>query len=806
MNRGRLSSKRPTGRSNSRNPQQKSWVAVAQTVAKGYDSVYTPPTLVNNKPVIEITDQDLKAVDPKMHQCLMGHFIGHRLPFRVVEEALKKLWGPNLFEVMSNSKGLFMFHISNRDFRRNVLKGGRVTVANVPLILQQWTPGLELRKENHPTVPVWIRLSNLPFSCWSAQFIGKVASAVGKPVYVDQRTEQLKSLSFARVCVEIAANQTFDEVIETTYNGEKCEIGVEFEWKPSACAICEGSSQQINEDPRSLVVAAYDPSVEGSSCVWFSISKGLSGLKGPWGNAGLSHEAESLQADPDSMLPLVSDPGEVGWKQEDEICDFSPREDATADKSVKAPSALAKGSIQEQLLQIRHDPPDLLQPETSKATKSSRKAYKRRGIMDTVRRAEVRKLVAVNKLSLIGLFETKVPEQLFDSISSSILRGWRWIANYDYAPRGRIWIGRNPYYVDFDVISLNDQAIHGRLNMSSSNFTCCVSAINGEHTFVHQRPLWDDLIFCDELFQDYAWLVSGDFNAIKDPSDRFGGSNAWIPYFDEFKLCLDQTELEDLKYSGLRFTWSTSAGEARKMRKIDRVLVNSKWRMDFSYSEASFLNPGISYHTPMVVRVVDPQPRRKPFKFFDFWADHPDFRSTISHAWNSQRTLQARENLRSTEMLLQSDPEDISLAELERVFLSFFMDLLAPRVNVAKPDLQELTSLIPRPLTEGQVLEHLMSDSDVPARATVAFLYSYTGESCKQMVRRILGFLFHLSQLAMIALCGINMLQLHGRPWRFMVEGGGWVVLHVLPCALPLDFPGVLGGYVAKVVGWAVFV
>jgi len=443
-----------------------------------------------------------------------------------------------------------------------------------------------------------------------------------------------------------------------------------------------------------------------------------------------------------------------------------------------------------------------------------------RGIMDPVRRAEVRKLVAVNKLSLIGLFETKVPEQLFDSISSSILRGWRWTANYDYAPRGRIWIGWNPTSVDFDVISRNDQAIHGRLNMSSSNFSCCVSAIYGEHTFVRRRPLWDDLIFCDELFQDTAWLVSGDFNAIKDPSDRFGGSNAWIPCFDEFKLCLDQTELEDLRYSGLRFTWSTSVGEARKMRKIDRVLVNSKWRMDFSYSEASFLNPGISYHTPMVVRVVDPQPKRKPFKFFDFLVDHPDFQSTISHAWNSQvwgvpmfrlvsklkvvkarlkdlnmeafsdisqRTLQARENLRSTQMLLQSDPENIPLAELERgqrsafidlrrqeesfykqksrirwlkegdrntrffhnyvkarclnnqilsvkdsasvvvsdpvlvpkVFLSFFTDLLTPRVNVAKPDLQELTSIIPRPLTEGQVCSLASPVSDLEVDNTL---------------------------------------------------------------------------------------
>jgi len=241
-----------------------------------------------------------------------------------------------------------------------------------------------------------------------------------------------------------------------------------------------------------------------------------------------------------------------------------------------------------------------------------------RGMMNPIRHAEIRKFVSSNKLCLVGLFETKVPESLFDSISFTLLRGWKWVANYDCALRGRTWLGWNPDFANFDLISTSAQAIHGRFKLNAVNTSCCISAVYGEHTFVKRRSLWEDLVYYNDLFQDSAWLVAGDFNAIKDPSDRLGGSNTWLPCFDDFRLCLNQTKLVDLRYVGLRYTWSTSAGSSRKQRKIDRVLVNTKWNIDFSFSEATFLNPGISDHSPMFVRVINPPSKKKPFKFFDF--------------------------------------------------------------------------------------------------------------------------------------------------------------------------------------------
>jgi len=178
-------------------------VVVARVATKGYDLEFIPP--IDNSPVVQMTDDDLHTADLKLQECLVRYYLGRRILFKVTEAAFKKAWGPNLVDLMVDGKGFFFFHISDWEFRRKVLKGGPITVLKVPLVLQQWRPALDLRKDSHLTVPVWVRLKNLPPMFWSSQAISKIASKVGEPLYVDIRTDQMKALAYARVCVEIAA-------------------------------------------------------------------------------------------------------------------------------------------------------------------------------------------------------------------------------------------------------------------------------------------------------------------------------------------------------------------------------------------------------------------------------------------------------------------------------------------------------------------------------------------------------------------------------------------------------------------------
>lgn len=130
--------------------------------------------------------------------------------------------------------------------------------------------------------------------------------------------------------------------------------------------------------------------------------------------------------------------------------------------------------------------------------------------------------------------------------------------------------------MDFAVLSASDQLIHGRLHLLAMNVVCFISIVYAEHTFVTRRLLWSALESLSISLVDSPWLVAGDFNAIKDPSDRVGSSNMWIPAFDEFSHCMARSGLDDLRYSGCRFTWSTFSGALHKQRKIDRVLINDQ--------------------------------------------------------------------------------------------------------------------------------------------------------------------------------------------------------------------------------------
>jgi len=145
-----------------------------------------------------------------------------------------------------------------------------------------------------------------------------------------------------------------------------------------------------------------------------------------------------------------------------------------------------------------------------------------RGLVGPVRQAEIRNLIRVNSLCRVGILETKASPSLFPSLSSGLVLGWIWIANYEHSDKGRIWIGWNPMLADFTSLSSSPQVIHGHLTCLSTGDSFYLSVVYVEHTFVRQCPLWQDLIRTSSPRINAPWLVASNFNAIRFPSDRIG--------------------------------------------------------------------------------------------------------------------------------------------------------------------------------------------------------------------------------------------------------------------------------------------
>jgi len=225
---------------------------VASLSAKGYELGFAPPISIGRKSVVRLSDNAKYAGDPKWDKCLVGYYVGKNVLFKITELALKQAWGAHLAEVLANDDGFYFFIIPDDEFRRKILDGGHLTVARVPLVLKQWHRNMELKKELQSSVPVWIRLKNILFAYWSAPGISEIASAVGRPLYVDPLTEKMKRLSFARVCVEISAKLEKCEEVEVLVDDESFSVSVLYEWRPNSCAKCcaFGHNCLAKEDPK----------------------------------------------------------------------------------------------------------------------------------------------------------------------------------------------------------------------------------------------------------------------------------------------------------------------------------------------------------------------------------------------------------------------------------------------------------------------------------------------------------------------------------------------------------------------------
>lgn len=67
---------------------------------------------------------------------------------------------------------------------------------------------------------------------------------------------------------------------------------------------------------------------------------------------------------------------------------------------------------------------------------------------------------------------------------------------------------------------------------------------------------------------------------------------------------------------------------------IDRALGNDAWMDKYSEMEVEYLNPGISDHTPLMITCTSNKaPGGRPFRFFNYMANHSKFQAIVADQW-----------------------------------------------------------------------------------------------------------------------------------------------------------------------------
>ena len=265
-------------------------------------------------------------------------------------------------------------------------------------------------------------------------------------------------------------------------------------------------------------------------------------------------------------------------------------------------------------------------------------AWNTRGMNDPLKHRELSTLVKVHSLNVVCILETRVRIHNRVRIFNSILPGWEMHHNYDHAELGRIWVCWNPRVVKVNAILCNDQAIFCHISILSDNSSFFCSAIYASNNQVNRRALWSHLQLCASRVGYEPWFLMGDFNTTRFASEKNGGNMSTDTAMEEFHECLFKLELDDTFQWAFVHMDKPRVGDQSIARKLDRSLQNECALDMFPCAMTEVLNPGLSDHCPLIVNLNnsdDARPRRRcPFKFFNFWADHPSFIDMVKVAWD----------------------------------------------------------------------------------------------------------------------------------------------------------------------------
>ncbi|XVE50102.1 hypothetical protein DITRI_Ditri01bG0134500 [Diplodiscus trichospermus] len=163
---------------------------------------FFPPRIENGKTIIAPPRAIFEEGEHFWRNAIVAQFIGKIPNFGAFQKMVNILWGED----------------GNVDIR---------PVGTNLFIIQ--FPNAEMRD----------KLSNVPLELFTQKGINYIASALGRPLYMDRFTVGQQRLAFAKVCIEIDAKTEIPKVIDVILrDGTVGQIFVEIPWMPAKCTHC----------------------------------------------------------------------------------------------------------------------------------------------------------------------------------------------------------------------------------------------------------------------------------------------------------------------------------------------------------------------------------------------------------------------------------------------------------------------------------------------------------------------------------------------------------------------------------------
>eukprot|EP00253_Pinus_taeda_P011765 PITA_11765 len=141
-------------------------------------------------------------------------------------------------EIYLCPKGFFIVRFSTELERDNIINQGPWFWGNAGLFLTPWFPDFDANTMVVSTMPVLVRLHNLPLHFWHRKALTTIGNSLGKHLKIDEDRANRGIFTYARICVEVDLSQGLPDHITLNFNNSLWTQQLDYENTTFRCCGC----------------------------------------------------------------------------------------------------------------------------------------------------------------------------------------------------------------------------------------------------------------------------------------------------------------------------------------------------------------------------------------------------------------------------------------------------------------------------------------------------------------------------------------------------------------------------------------
>ena len=207
------------------------------------------PNGEDGEPVVTIDPEVVEIMNGLWKQSMIVKVLGRHVLIAALSRKLRELWKPKGgMYVLDLPRQFFIVRFDDEEDYFEAMTGGPWRLFGSVLMAQAWSPEFNPMTDEISTTPVWVRISNVPFTFYHRQILMGMVVGLGKPLRVDGTTLQFERARFARICIEVDLKKPLKGSI--LINRERSYVS--YEGLNNICSTCGVYGHLITACPQTV--------------------------------------------------------------------------------------------------------------------------------------------------------------------------------------------------------------------------------------------------------------------------------------------------------------------------------------------------------------------------------------------------------------------------------------------------------------------------------------------------------------------------------------------------------------------------